>query len=85
MKSLIVFAFFIGMFMIINGVYEQKFKALQENKRVEYRFVPRTYYEEQLSDTNLSYKMSDMFNHVAPWFDRNIGSGLDSLKTDAHK
>ena len=83
MKSIIILLLFCGMFMIIHGVYEQKFKELNDNPRVEYKFVPRTYYDEQLSSENtFGTKFSSMFDHASPWFDNNVGSGLDTVKTD---
>lgn len=83
MKSLIVLLFFVGMFMITSGIYEQKLKTAETNTKIEYRFVPRTYYEEQMApSSDLMGKMGDAFDHVSPWFDRNVGAGLDVLKTD---
>lgn len=85
MKPLILLFMFVGMFLIVNGIYEQKLKAAENNKRVEYRFVPRTFYDEQLSynSGDVTLKTANMFNHASPWFDRNVGAGLDVLKTDA--
>lgn len=82
MKSFIILVLFIGMFLIMNGIYEQKLKAAQDDKKVEYKFVPRTYFEEQIGDSDVTSKMADMFNHAAPWFDRFVGAGLDVFKTD---
>ena len=73
MKALIIFALFIGIFIIIVGIYEQKLKVAQENKKVEYKFIPRTYYDEQLADSDLSLKMANIFNNESPWYDRTIG------------
>jgi hypothetical protein len=72
MKTLILFLFIIGVFLIMHGIYEQKIKALEKNKRIEYRFIPRTYIEEQLEDSNVSGKMANIFNKESPWFERNI-------------
>lgn len=84
MKSFIILLLFVGMFMIIHGIYEQKLKELQDNPRVEYKFVPRSYYDEQLSlDESFGSKFKSMFNHASPWFDRTVGEGLDAVKTDA--
>lgn len=70
--------------MIINGVYEEKLKAAQAVKQVEYRFVPRTYYDEQLQaqDGDVMSKMSGMFDKASPWFDAVVGAGLDKLRND---
>jgi hypothetical protein len=50
------------MFLVIHGIYEEKFQALKRNVKVEYRFVPRTFYEEQLMDANGS--LSDKFKNI---------------------
>lgn len=84
MKAFILLLLFVGMFMIMNGIYEQKLKAVQEHKQIEYKFIPRTYYEEQLMSGHgdVTTKMASMFNKASPWFDQTVGSGLDILKND---
>lgn len=72
MRSIILFLFFIGIFMICHVIYEQKYDSLKSNTRVEYRFIPRTYYEEQLSNNDVSGKMANMFNKSEPWMERNV-------------
>ncbi len=69
MKIFVVLILFVGMAMIIHGVYEEKYKELEKNVRVEYRFLPRTLYEEQLGneDPNLTGKFSNMFQSDSPW------------------
>lgn len=76
MKTLVIFVLFIGMFLIIQGIYDEKLKAAEENKKVMYKFVPRTYYEEQIDESNVTSKVSTMFNKESPWFDRAVGSIL---------
>lgn len=72
MKTLIILLFTIGVFLVMNGIYEEKIKAITKNKRIEYRFIPRTYLEEQLADTDISGKMAHMFNKESPWFEKNV-------------
>ena len=76
MKSLVILVLFVGMFLIVQGVFDGKLKAAQENKQIEYKFIPRTYYEEQLDSMQLQTKMSRMFDQVSPWFDRVNGPAL---------
>lgn len=76
MKTLVILVLFIGMFLIIQGVYDEKLKAATEKKEIVYKFIPRTYYEDQLQDADLESKMSGMFNKVSPWFDRVQGPAL---------
>ena len=80
MKALILFFVFAGMLIIIVGIYEQKLKVAEQSKKIEYKFVPRTYYEEQLANTSdVSFKMADMFNNESPWYDRTIGVFKDAV------
>jgi hypothetical protein len=74
MKSIIILLLFAGMFMIVHGIYEQKLKDAMKNKQIEYRFVPRSLYEEQLGDPDVSRKFASMFDTSTPW---------DQAKTDA--
>jgi len=50
MKSFAVLALFVGMFMATVGIYEQRLREAAESPKVEYRFIPRTAYEEQVPD-----------------------------------
>jgi hypothetical protein len=73
MQSVIFFLVVIGAFMIMHGIYEQKYNAILQNRRIEYRFLPRTYYEEQVAETDVIGKLKNVFNKgVDPWFDRNV-------------
>lgn len=74
MKSIILFLFFVGMILIIHGIYEQKYKELKDNVRVEYRFIPRSYYEEQLQSSTIGAQFKNMFDKESPWFDRTVSS-----------
>ena len=69
MKAFVVLLIFAGMFMITHGVYEQRLQAASK-KQVEYKFIPRTYYEEQLAEVNLMDTMFDMYNKDSPWMAR---------------
>lgn len=57
--------------MMMHGIYEEKYKSLQKNRRVEYKFLPRTYYEEQITNADVTSKMKNMFNSD-PWFERTV-------------
>jgi hypothetical protein len=48
MRVVITLLLFLGIFLVTHSVYEAKYRELQSEQKVEYRFVPRTYYEEQL-------------------------------------
>ena len=42
MKTVIILILFLGVFFVINGVYEQKIENLQTKEKIVYKFVPRT-------------------------------------------
>ena len=71
-KTWLIFALFVGMLLVVHGIYDEKLRAAQRNVRVEYRFIPRTYYEEQLANAEgtLSDKFKSMFEGVDPRTDR---------------
>lgn len=75
LKTLCMFFTFVGSLLIIIGIYEQKLAIAEKNTKVEYKFIPRTLYEEQLpeDDTRASVGYSDIFAKESPWFDRTIG------------
>jgi hypothetical protein len=59
--------------MIIHGIYEEKLRIAEQNKKIEYKFIPRTLYEEQMSDSNLLDKIDSIYDSN-PWdekFDSN--------------
>ena len=72
MRSIIIFFFCLGIFLIIHSIYEQKYTALKKNVRVEYRFIPKTYYEEQLAQAPESSLFKNMFDQESPWFNLTV-------------
>lgn len=79
MKNLIILMIFIGSLMILMGIYEEKLKIAESSKKIEYKFIPRTYYDEQLSgDNSVSLNFSDMFKKQGPWLDKEIGPNFSS-------
>jgi hypothetical protein len=67
MRALILLLLFAGLAIVIHSVYEEKFQHVQKQVRVEYRFLPRTLYEEQMEQTNALGDHKKMFNRDAPW------------------
>lgn len=52
----------IGIFLMMHAYYEQRVKeAAESNVRVEYRFIPRSYYDEQLGKPDVADKFKSMF------------------------
>jgi len=71
MKSVVILLLIIGIVMIIMGYYREYSKC--PNPIIEYRFIPRTFYDEQLSTPNLMKQFSGLFEDENVWLkDRNI-------------
>ena len=66
MKAIAVFLLFIGMFLVVQGYYKQSIKC--PDPKVEVKYIPRSLYEEQLSDKQkLQVHFKSMFEDVTPW------------------
>ena len=78
MKAFVILFLFVGILLIMHGIFEQKLKEAESKVKVEYKFIPRTYYEEQMSNSDVSTKMADIFNYESPWYDRTIGVLADT-------
>jgi hypothetical protein len=59
---ILLMAFF-GAFLVMHGMYQQKLLDVDRTSRVEYKFVPRTLFEEQMDFTEVSSKMRPMFEN----------------------
>ncbi len=72
MKSIILILFIIGAILITIG-YMENYKKCPLPK-IEYRYIPRSFYEEQISSVNLKNLYSDMFNEPDTWSKYPLGS-----------
>ena len=69
MKSLSLFVLMIGIIMITVGYMNKKMEInLEKDPKVEYRFVPRTIYDDQIKPSNLNQTFSSMFSDIDPIF-----------------
>lgn len=68
MQSLSFFFFMLGIIFITIAYMDSKSKSNTETNNIEYRFVPRTLYDEQIESVDLSQTYSDMFSDVDPIF-----------------
>lgn len=65
MKSLSFLFLVLGIIFVTIGYMEMKIK--NENKKlIEYRFIPRSVYDEQFVPQNLKKNFSDMFEKMEP-------------------
>jgi hypothetical protein len=69
MKSLSLLVLILGIVFITVGYMDNKVSQLQSEKKIEYRFVPRSIYDEQIQPTNLSDTFSTMFSDIDPIFE----------------
>ena len=84
MNAAVVLVLFVGMALVMHGIYEDKVRRLERNVRVEYRFVPRTLYEEQMASADLVGKFGSMFSRAEPWLaDRTDAGGGGKAKAPA--
>lgn len=72
----------LGIFLVVHGVYEDKYQRLKKEVKVEYRFIPRSHYEEQLFENQFSSKLAPVFGQDDEWYHRNVGRemGVDRRK-----
>jgi hypothetical protein len=61
MKSLVLLLMVIGIMMITIGYHQQMQENFKKEKVIEYRYIPRSLYEEQMQPVNLQQSFSDMF------------------------
>jgi hypothetical protein len=65
MRTLIITLLFLGIILMIVG-YLENYKDCPL-PRIEYRYIPRNFYEEQVSGMNLSNLYSQIFNDPEVW------------------
>lgn len=67
-RALIVLLLFAGMAIIVHSVYEEKLARAKRATKVEYRFLPRTLYDEQMAQTDVLGEFQTMFSRASPWY-----------------
>jgi hypothetical protein len=72
MKLFITLILFAGILMVIQGIHTDQMKMIKERVKVEYRFVPRSYYDEMLFDKQFASITEDLNNTDDQWYTRNI-------------
>ena len=61
MKSIIILLFIIGVVMLTIGYQKDLLNKVEVKEKIEYRFIPRSIYEEQFGQVNLQQSFQDMF------------------------
>lgn len=65
MNSVLLFIFLIGVFMVLFG-YSKNYKGCPE-PLIEYRYIPRSQYDEQMEPTNIFKTHNAMFQDPEVW------------------
>jgi len=66
MNPIAVFLLFVGMFLLVQGYYDQKTACPPPTVQIKY--IPRSLYEEQLSsEQSVSQQFKSLFEDTAPW------------------
>lgn len=66
MRLIIILGFFAGALFIIYGLHIDKINELKKRVKVEYRFIPRSYYDEQLFSNQFTSKFENIFDYEQP-------------------
>ena len=69
MQSLSLLVLIIGIVCVTVGYMDNKVKQTKTEKKIEYLFVPRSIYDEQIKPTDLNDTFSTMFADIDPIFE----------------
>lgn len=61
MKSIILLLLVLGVMMITTGYHQKMQDNFKQEKIIEYRYIPRSLFEEQIEPVNLQQSFYDMF------------------------
>ncbi len=67
MFSILLMFLFIGMIMVIDGIYREEIDKLKNNKEIQYKFIPRTTYNDML-----------FYKHTTPQYENIFKDNMDS-------
>ncbi len=82
MKSLIVILTFIGIMSVVVGYINQLKKC--PPPKIEYRYVPRTFQQDQENPVKVSELYSTMFTEPTPWVSGITGSASKSTEANRY-
>ena len=57
----------IGIIMVVDGIYREEINKLKKDKKIEYKFIPRTTYNDML-----------FHKHTNPQYDNVFEQNMDS-------
>lgn len=73
MQVAILILLFVGVVLVMQSIYEEKIEFAKKGVQIEYKFIPRTEYEEQMYGSNLQEKTRALFSKD------NVQFGIDTL------
>lgn len=68
MKSLVLVLLVIGLIMMAVGYQKQLIQNMETKTIIEYRFIPRSIYDDQFNNNNLESTYKDMFEKQDVFF-----------------
>ena len=77
MNSIALLILIIGIIFIILGYNNSTNKC--PPKEIQYRFLPRTFYDEQMEPVNISNVFGNLFDKEDSWLNRFSGSEKDEI------
>ena len=82
MNSLPLLFLLLGMFFILVGYF--KFNKSCPPAKIEYRYIPRTFYNEQMSPGNVQQTFNTMFSSNTAWMDYPLGTYSSNTNTNTN-
>jgi len=61
MKSLVLLLLVFGVMMVTIGYHQKMQENFKKEKVIEYRYIPRSLFEEQIQPVNIQQSFYDMF------------------------
>jgi len=68
MKSLVIVLLVLGLIMMTLGYQKKLIQNMETKTVIEYRFIPRSIYEDQFGPANLEGSFQDMFEKQDVFF-----------------
>jgi len=68
MKSLVIVLLVLGLIMMALGYQKKLIQNMETKSVIEYRFIPRSIYEDQFGPINLEGSFQDMFEKQDVFF-----------------
>ena len=66
-KALLLVIIFIGILFVTIEVVRVQVGLIEQKPKIEYRYIPRTFEEEQLDPVYVSEIFETMFSQPSPW------------------